>query len=86
MMMSVHKSLITSAKTPLCSRPFTSMFITTSPTIFATRLLSASGIVLFLGIMYKFNLLATDFLMNVDELPESTIAFIVEAPSIRQLV
>ena len=70
----------------LCSLPLNSMLITTSPTIFATRLLSARGIVLFFGIIKSFNFFATDCLMNVDELPESTMALISEAPSIRQVV
>jgi hypothetical protein len=77
MMISEHKSLITSATTFVCWTPLIVMSTITSPVILATCFLLARGIVRCFGNMINLSLLEVDSLMKVPELPVSIIALVV---------
>ena len=85
MMMSEHKSLMTSATTFWCFTPLTTISMITSPTIVACCFLLASGIVRCLGNIVSFLRFVVDTLIKVPELPVSIIASVV-VPSTVHLV
>ena len=77
MIMSEHKSLITSATTFSCFTPLTTIVMMTSPMICASCFELASGIDPCLGNIVSFRCFVVDSFMNVPELPVSIIASVV---------
>ena len=77
MMISEHKSLMTSATTFSCFTPLTTISMMTSPIIVACCFLLANGIVRCFGNITRFRRFVVDSLMKVPELPVSIIALVV---------